>query len=303
LEESGTVVIVGVVANLLIALSKLGAGAISGSASLLAEGMHSVVDTINSGLLLVGRKRHLLPPDETHPFGHGKELYFWTVTVSLMMFAVGGGAAILRGISGVMKPEPLEDPKWSYIVIAVAGVIAGVSCVFAYRKFRKDHQGLGFWDAVEHAKDPLKFMVVFEDGAEVVGLFIAFVVTFLAHKLKLPWLDGVGSILIGVLLGVMAVMLANESRKLLIGERADKRLIRAIVERIGAEPSVKAVHDPRTMHFGPKSIVVAVGVELDPELKAEQAAWAMLRLEQALKAVHPEISYLYLKLKPVRDVV
>jgi cation diffusion facilitator family transporter len=299
-EESRAVVVVGIVANLLIAVSKLGAGALGHSASLIAEGLHSTVDTVNSVLLLVGQKRSKLPPDAQHPFGHGKELYFWTLTMSLMMFAISGGVAIFRGIHEILQPEPLQDPKWNYIVIAVASAIAGFSALFAYRKFRKTHPGKGgFFKAVEQAKDPLAFMVFFEDAAELVGLGIAAVAIYLAHALNKPWIDGMGSVAIGVLLAVMAVLLANESRKLLIGERVDAALSECVKKLVAEHSVVQRVHHLRTMHFGPKQVLIAMNVELDPKLSTADAADAIEQLRERLKREHPEIHYLYLQLCPV----
>ncbi|MFL5344386.1 MAG: cation diffusion facilitator family transporter [Hyalangium sp.] len=296
--DSKKVVVIGALANGAIAFCKLLVGVLAHSSSLIAEGLHSVVDTGNSLLLRLGQKRGELPPDEQHPFGHGKELFFWTTTVSFAMFAVSGCAAIVEGIVHLVHPGELEDPKWTYIVISVAMVLAGYSFVVALKEFRKDHKkGEGFWKSFERARDPSKFMVVMEDGAEMVGLVIAGAAVCLSHLLKLPQLDAVGSILIGCLLCTMALLVGNENRKLLVGEAAEPELIQHVTQLTERHPEVERVWEARTMHMGPKTVLIAMGVEFRPDLKAEEIAHAVARLQDEVKQEHPEVAHLYLELR------
>lgn len=295
--DSKKVVVIGALANGAIAFCKLLVGTLAHSSSLIAEGLHSVVDTGNSLLLRLGQKRCQLPADERHPFGHGKELFFWTTTVSFGMFSISGVAALIEGLVHLLHPGELEDPKWSYIVIATAMAIAGYSFFVAMREFRKDRRDEGFWKAVKKAKDPSKFMVIFEDGAELVGLTIAFVAIFLAHLLKMPRLDGVGSILIGCVLCAMALFVGNENRKLLVGEQVEPELTEYVTRVAENESAVECVRDVRTMQLGPKKVLIAMGVEFHPELKGKELARAVGRIQDEVTREHPEVEHLYLELR------
>ena len=178
------------VANLLIAVTKFIAGAFTNSSSMIAEGIHSTVDTSNQLLLLYGLKRSTKPADQYRPFGYGKELYFWSFIVSIMIFGLGGVLSVSQGITHMRHPEELVDPGWNYAVLALSFVFEGASLWVAIKEFNKTRNGLTWWKAIVKSKDPSGFLVLFEDGAAVMGLIIVFVLMVLSHNLNLPFLDG-----------------------------------------------------------------------------------------------------------------
>ena len=247
-----------VVANLGIAIAKFVAAAVTGSSAMLSEGIHSVVDTGNQGLLLLGIRRSRAPADEDHPFGHGKELYFWSLVVAVVLFGVGGGLAIYEGIIRVLSPAPIENPLVSYVVLALAFVLEASSFTVAVRELIKEAAGRSLVRTVRYSKDPSLPTVLFEDSAALIGLVAAFVGIYLAEATGDSRFDGVGSLVIGVVLAVVAVVLAYESRGLLIGERAEPELgerIRAVVE---SDPGVTTLIELRTMLIGPRRVLVSL---------------------------------------------
>lgn len=210
--------------NLAIAMMKFTAAGLSGSSAMLSEGVHSLVDTGNGGLLLFGIHKSKQPPDATHPFGYGKELYFWALIVAVLIFGVGGGISIYEGILHLIHPAPLEDPAWSYVVLGLATVFEAFVFIVAFRAFQ-DIKGeeQNIWQAIKTSKDPTTFTVLFEDAAALLGLIVAFVGIFLAHYFNNPYLDGVASVVIGVILATVAVLLVYESKGLLVGEGRTRR--------------------------------------------------------------------------------
>ncbi len=225
-RERPIVIYAAIAANLGIAIAKFLAAALTGSSAMISEGVHSLVDTGNQGLLLLGLGRASRPPDDEHPFGHGKELYFWSLIVAILIFGIGGGVSIYEGITHILDPTPLEDPLVNYIVLAVAFVLEGSSWFVAAREVSgRVRPGEGFVDSVRTSKDPSVVTVLLEDSAALAGLVVAAVGIYLAHALEAPWIDGVASLIIGSILVSVALFLASESRGLLIGERADVELI------------------------------------------------------------------------------
>ena len=247
--------------NLAVAVSKFVAAAITGSSAMLAEGIHSLVDTGNGGLLLLGVRLSKQPPDAAHPFGYGKELYFWTLVVAILIFALGGGISVYEGINHVRHPSALHDPTANYIVLGLAMLFEGFALVVAYREFVSVNPGRSIWKGIKHSKDPTTFTVLFEDAAAMLGLVVAFVGIFLSHRFDEPRLDGAASIIVGTILGVVAVLLAWETKGLLVGEGADPATIRAVRALAEADPGVERISDPLTMHVGPPTVLLTMDIQ------------------------------------------
>ncbi len=235
-------VIAAVIANLLIAIVKFIAAAITGSSAMVSEGIHSLVDTGNGGLLLFGMKKAGRPADRDHPFGHGKELYFWSLVVAVSIFGIGGGMSLYEGISHIRHVAPgavMSDPTVNYIVLGVSLIIEGFSFRVALKQFRIARGDLGSWEYIKRAKDPSTFTIVLEDSAAMLGLVFAFLGVFLGHTLENPYLDGIASMAIGVLLMAVAILLARETKALLIGEGADATTLAEIRDIVEADELVE----------------------------------------------------------------
>ncbi|SDD94400.1 cation diffusion facilitator family transporter [Pricia antarctica] len=251
-----------IVANILIAISKFIAVFFTGSSAMLAEGIHSVIDTGNGLLLLFGIKRSNRVADKNHPFGYGKEIYFWSFVVSILIFSLGGGFAIYEGIHSLGDPEVIENPVWNYAVLGAALLFEGTSLIVATREFRKSNPSGGLVTNIIKSKDPANFAVIIEDSAAVTGLLIALLGIFLSQQLQSPYLDGVASLLIGVLLLCVAVFLARETKGLLLGESAKSDIINAISSVLDRNKNIKHYAYPKTMHFGPDKILSVIEIEL-----------------------------------------
>ena len=281
-------------ANLAIAIAKFIAAAFTGSSAMLSEGIHSVVDTGNQFLLLLGIKRSARPADEQHPFGYGKELYFWSLIVAVLLFALGGGMSLYEGIIHIMHPEPATDPLWNYVVLGLAFLFEGASWVVAYRTFRKEARG-GFFQGIHASKDPSIFVVLFEDSAALLGIIVAFLGVFLGHLLGNPYFDGAASVIIGLLLGTISVLLVRESKGLLLGEGVDPDTRESLRTILLNDPEVDKIKDPLTMHFGPHEVLLAVNVTFKPELTSEQVAFAVNRIEESIRLAHPDIKRIFIE--------
>src|ERR1041384_2476071 len=239
--ESKVAIFAAIAANFAIAITKFVAAFFSGSSAMLSEAIHSLVDTGNGALLLVGLRQSQKPPDDTHPFGHGKELYFWPLIVAILVFSLGGGMSVYEGITHLVHPHH-GDPTWSYVVLGLAFAFESVSAFLAYRAFRKELKGAGVLETIKRSKDPTTFTVLFEDSAALAGLIVAFLGILLGDLLENPYLDGIASIVIGAILATVAVFLAYETKGLLIGEGVDPQTL-ASVRSIAAEDD--AIHKVR----------------------------------------------------------
>lgn len=284
-------------ANFGIAIVKFIAAFFTGSSAMLSEGIHSLVDTGNQGLILIGIHRGRRAADAEHPFGHGKELYFWSLIVAMVLFSLGGGLAIYEGISHLTRPEHAEmsNPTWNYVVLAVALVFEAYAWVTAYRALSREAHGRSFWPAVRHSKDPAVYTVLAEDTAAGLGLLIAFLGVFLSHRLEMPALDGVASLLIGLMLAAVAIFLVYESRGLLIGERADPGTVRDIRRIVQEDRAVEEVYDVLTMHLGPQRVLLNVDVKYRADLTASDGADAIRRIEDNIRQAHPEIDRIFIE--------
>jgi len=290
-------------ANLGIAVAKFIAAAISGSSSMLSEGVHSLVDSGNQLLLLYGQARAKRPPDDRHPFGYGRELYFWAFVVAILIFAVGAGISIYEGWTHIIRPEPLRDPTINYIVLAIAFLLEGASWTIAVREFDASRGGQSWWQAIRRSKDPAGFIVLFEDSAALAGLFIAAAGVWLSHWTGDARIDGAASIAIGLILAAVAMLLAREAKELLIGEAADPALIETIWRIVEAHPEISAVNHVRTIHTAPDSIFVAVSADFEDRLPMGDAETVIEAIETQLKAASAKISSIYIRPEKREDAV
>jgi cation diffusion facilitator family transporter len=263
---------------------------------MLSEGIHSVADTGNQLLLLLGVTRGRRPPDELHPFGHGKELYFWSLIVAIILFGVGGGMSVYEGIIHLQHPSPIEDPKWNYVVLGLGVVVEGAAWVIALREILKvRREGQSLWHAIRTSKDPAVFTVLGEDSAALMGLIVAFLGIFLAHRLNLPALDGVASLVIGTILIIVASYLAYESRDLIIGESADVPMIRGIRRLVKNDPAVVEIRRLLTMHLGPRNVLVAIELSFQPELSIADVRETVDRLERKVVEAYPIVGQIFIE--------
>ncbi len=286
-------------ANLAIAISKFVAASISGSSAMLSEGIHSVVDSGNGVLLLYGLKRSKKGPDEFHPFGHGKEIYFWSLVVAVLIFAIGGGMSFYEGIIHIQHPESIGDPTISYIVLILAIIFESFALFLAVKSFNKDRRKKNFLKAIQASKDPASFAVILEDTAALVGLLVAMLGVFLSHYLGEPIYDGIASVVIGVLLTIIALLLAYESKALLIGESAEPLIRQSIYELAMKDPAISRMYDPVTLHFGPEVVLLALDAEFEDDLTADEIENSIIRIEKAIREEHPIIKQIYIEAKAV----
>lgn len=280
--------------NLAIAVMKFVAASITGSSAMLSEGFHSVVDTGNELLLLLGLHRGEQPADRQHPYGYGKELYFWSLIVAMALFGIGGGVAIYEGILHLLHPRPLEDPFWAYVVLGVAAVLEGVSWAFALREMLARKGDYSLWQSIRRSYDPSVFTVLFEDTAALIGLAAAFLGVYLGHRYANPYFDGAASIVIGVTLAVVALLLIRESKALLVGEAAKPEVVASIRELACNEAAIIQVDRVLTMVFGPEEVLLNLEAQFDPALSVAELSAAVCRIEQAIRKRHPAVKRIFL---------
>lgn len=293
--ERPLTVIVAMLANLVLALAKFVVAAVTGSAALFAEGVHSVVDTMNQGVLLFGERSSRRPADLGHPFGYGKEVYFWALIYSVLLFGVGGGVSIYKGIDALQSPELAHDVIYSYVVLAVALVAEGASWLYALRAVAREQQGATFADKLRATKDPTRFAVVAEDFAALVGVIIAAAGIGLSEVLRSPVPDAIASILIGVTLCVASVALTRRTRSLLVGQAASPQVVREIEQIVSRSPGVRYAGTPLTMHLGPAQVVAAINVKFEPDLSAADVARCVDELEQNIRSRFPEVARIFIE--------
>lgn len=295
--ESKGAVIAAVVGNLIVAIAKFIAAAITGSSAMIAEGIHSLVDTGNGGLLLVGLKKSAIPADEQHPFGHGKELYFWSLLVAVSIFGIGGGMSVYEGISHLYHPSALENPTVNYLVLAFAMLVEGWSFSVAMRHFWKAKGEMGVWEFIRKGKDPSLYTVVFEDSAAMLGLIVAFIGVFLGHLFENPYFDGGASIIIGLILMSVAFVLVVETKGLLLGEGMEPDGIASLRSIVEADDAVERAGDILTMYMGPHALLVNLEVVFKSSLRAEAIHDATHRIEREIVAVHPQVTRVYIEVQ------
>lgn len=282
-------------ANVGIAVAKFIAAAITGSSSMLTEGVHSLVDSGNQVLLLYGQSRSHRPPDSAHPFGYGRELYFWAFVVAILIFALGAGVSIYEGWLHIVDPEPLHDPAINYIVLGIAFLMEGASWSIAVREFGRKKGTVGWWRSIRRSKDPAGFIVLFEDSAALVGLAMAAIGIWASHYFQNPRIDGVASIAIGCILASVAVLLAREAKGLLIGESAAPAIVDTVWRLMDGHPAITSVNHVRTIHTAPDSVFVAISADFADDLRMGHVEELVEDMEAALKAAVEEITSVYIR--------
>lgn len=294
-HHSKKVIYAALIGNGLIAISKFFAAAFTGSSAMLSEGIHSVVDTGNQVLLLYGIKVSGKAPDEKHPFGYGMELYFWTFVVAIVIFAIGAGISFYEGIKHLAHPEPIKNPSWNYGVLALGMIFEGFAWTVAYKEFNKMRGDTPIFQAVRNSKDPTVFTVLFEDSAAMLGLVVAMVGVAGSHLFGLHQMDALASIGIGIILAGVAILLAIESKGLLIGEGADPEVVSGIRNLIDQDSRIKNINELLTMHLGPNEILVNVSIDFIDGLPAEEVEAAISTFEKAIKSNYASVRRVFIE--------
>jgi len=294
-HESKTTIFAALAGNGGIAITKFAAAWWTGSSAMLSEAIHSLVDTGNQLLMLYGLRRSTRPATPEHPFGFGLELYFWTFVVAILIFGLGAGVSILEGVDKIRNPHPVETPWVNYAVLGASAVFEGATWLIALRAFRRQSKNADVLEAVQLSKDPTIFTVLIEDSAALAGLAIAAAGLAGAQALGLPWLDGVASVLIGLLLAGTATFLARECKELLMGEAADPAT-RAGLRRIAASnPRVVAVNEVLTMHFGPVDVLAVLSLDFENALTADDVETAVSGIERQIKREYPVVRRIFVE--------
>ncbi len=292
---STRIIIAALIGNALIAVTKFAAAAYTGSSAMLSEGVHSLVDTGNQMLLLFGLKQSRKPPDDDFPFGHGKEIYFWSFVVAILIFAVGAGVSLYEGVTRVIAPHPVENVFVNYIVLGLAMIFEGGAWYLAFKEFGRVKGSRGYIAAVREGKDPSFFVVLFEDSAAMLGLVVAFFGVWLGDVTGNAVFDGIASVIIGLILGGTAAWLAYETKGLLIGERANREVVDGIRRIVRTQPSVRHVNEVLTMHMGPEFILVNVSVDFSDSIRVGEIEETVARMDHQIKTSFPNVKRVFVE--------
>lgn len=293
--SSTRVIYAALAGNLLIAVTKFIAAVLTGSSAMFSEGIHSLVDTGNQVLLLYGMRRARRPADARFPFGYGKEVYFWSFVVAILIFAVGAGVSIYEGVHRLFAPAQIEHVYINYAVLGLAMVFEGTAWTMALREFSRTKGKWGYVEAVQRGKDPTLFIVLFEDSAALLGLVVAFAAVVLGHLTGIPYFDGAASIIIGLILGGTAAWLAYETKGLLIGESATPLVVEGIRERVMRYAEVEHVNEVLTMHMGPQFILVNLSVDFRDTATTPEIEQAVARMDAEIKAGFPRVKRVFIE--------
>jgi len=293
IPKSQLAIYAAIAGNLAIAATKFVAAAFTGSAAMLSEAIHSTVDTGNGGLMLLGVYKSRKPADADHPFGHGHELYFWMLVVGVLVFAVGGGMSIYEGILHIVHPAKTENPVWSYSVLGIAAVFEGASWLAGWKAFSVERGRRGVLQTIHETKDPTSFTVVLEDSAALLGLLFAFVGIFLGQQLGLPYLDGVASVIIGMLLCGVAVLMVYESKGLLVGEGLDKETLKTVRKVVESDPAIERVRALYTLYLGPHEVLLTIELRFHSHISALEVRRGVRRLQKGIQSCHPDIKRIF----------
>ena len=294
---SKKVIYAAMIGNGLIAIAKFVGAFLTGSSAMLSEGIHSVVDTGNQGLLLYGIARSKRPADEQHPFGYASEIYFWAFIVAILIFSIGSGISIYEGIQKVLHPHAVADPTINYVILGLAMIFEGFAWWIAFKEFETIRGKKGLFQAVKESKDPTVFTVLFEDTAAMLGLMVAFVGIWISVTFNMPWMDGFASILIGIILAGTALLLALETKSLLIGEAAAPEIVDEIKEIISRQGAIIALNEIRTLHRGPNDVLLALSVDYNDEVPAGMVERANTDLEIAIKERFPVVKRMFIEVQ------
>ncbi|MCW3848557.1 cation diffusion facilitator family transporter [Sphingomonas sp. LB-2] len=301
--RANIVILAALGANLGIAAAKFVAAAITGSSSMLTEGVHSLVDSGNQGLLLYGQRRARRPPDREHPFGYGRELYFWSFVVAILIFGLGAGVSVYEGWKHIAEPEPLGNPWINYAVLGIALALEGTSWWIACREFAAAKGTTPWWQAIKESKDPAGFIVLFEDSAALAGLAVAGAGIWASQAWGDPRIDGAASIAIGAILAGVATLLAREAKGLLIGERADPAIVERVRALLEGRPEIVRVNHVRTIHTAPERIFVAISADFEDSLTMGEGETLIEAIEHELKAAMPMLQSIYIRPEKAEDAV
>ncbi|HUT49007.1 MAG TPA: cation diffusion facilitator family transporter [Alphaproteobacteria bacterium] len=299
--SSKTVIFAALAGNSAIAVTKFVAASFTGSSAMLAEGIHSLVDTGNQALMLIGLARAKKPADARHPFGYGAEVYFWAFIVAVLIFAVGAGVSLYEGVVKIRNPHPIERAWINYIVLVVAFVFEAGAWLLAWRAFAERKGKRGLFQAMRVSKDPTVFTVLLEDTAAMAGIIVAFAGILAADLTGALWLDGLATLLIGVILALVAVFLAYETKGLLIGEAASPATVQGLRKLIKESDGVLKLHELRTVHFGPDDILVAVSVDFEDRLDSRAVEIAVTQMEAAILEKYPRVERVFIEAQSPRD--
>lgn len=292
---SKKVIYAALIGNSLIAIAKFVGSVLTGSAAMMSEGIHSVVDTGNQLLLLLGLRRAKKPADKDYPFGHGKEIYFWSFVVAISIFAVGAGISIYEGVHSLMDPHPVTSPSINYIILSLAICFEAGAWFFAWKEFKTIKGEKGFFEEVRTSKDPTTFVVLFEDTAALLGLVVAMAGIWLGQVTGILIFDGIASILIGVILGLTATWLAYETKGLLIGESTEPEIVQGITHMAEEYKEIKIVNETLTMHMGPEYILVNLSVDFTDSIDAGSIEEATARLTKDIKKSFPRVKRIFVE--------
>ena len=299
-DSSKTVIYVALIANTLIAISKFAAAGLTGSSAMMSEGVHSVVDTGNQGLLLLGIHRAARPADGAHPFGYGAEIFFWAFVVAILIFAVGAGISFYEGVYKLLHPHPIEHPYINYIVLGFAFIFEGITWWIAFRAFRKaqdSQRPFRIFTALRQSKDPTVFTVLFEDSAAMLGLVAATFGVAGAHLFGFEWADGAGSIVIAAILAGGAILLARETKGLLIGEAASRFVVDGIRGIVKQSDKILTINELRTMHLAPHEILLALSVDFADGISSQDVEREVSRIEREIKQRYPQVSRIFIEVQ------
>jgi cation diffusion facilitator family transporter len=294
-SSSKKVIYAALIGNLLIAITKFVAASVTSSSAMLSEGIHSLVDTGNQILLLYGLRKAQKSPDEDFPFGYGKEIYFWSFIVAILIFALGSGISIYEGIHHLLDPKPVASPYINYLILGFALIFEGGAWFFALKEFSKQKGKMGYFEAVRKGKDPTMFLVLFEDSAAMIGLAIAFLGIFLGQITGNPYFDGVASVLIGLILGITATLLAYETKGLLIGESASREIVQKIREIVASYKEIENVNEILTMHMGPEYVLVNISADFVDSTPAANVEIVISKMDGQIKQTFPEVKRIFIE--------
>lgn len=298
--SSKKVIYAALIGNFLISITKFFASFVTGSSAMLSEGIHSLVDSGNQLLLLLGIKKSKQPPDKNFPYGHGKEIYFWSFVVAIMIFAVGAGISIYEGIHSIIEPHPVENPTINYIVLGLAMIFEGFAWYFAWKEFKKVKGERGYYEAIRKEKNPTIFVVLFEDSAAMLGLVVAFLGIAAGQWTGILIFDGIASIIIGVILGVTAGWLAYETKGLLIGESAEREIIEGIRQITNDNDGIKSINELLTLHMGPNYILVNISVDFNDELQAGEIEEAIRSINSLIKTTFHRVKRVFIEAEDIQ---
>jgi cation diffusion facilitator family transporter len=300
-SESLLAIYAAVAGNIAIAVTKFVAAALTGSSAMLSEAIHSVVDTGNGGLMLLGVRKSRKPPDADHPFGHGHELYFWTLVVGVLVFAVGGGMSTYEGIMHILHPVLPENASWNYWVLGIATIFEGTTWLFGWKAFSAERGRRGVLETIHDTKDPSSFTVLLEDSTALLGLLFAFLGIFLGQQFKLPYLDGVASVVIGLLLCGVATLMVYESKGLLIGEGLDPDALKSVRGLVEADPVVESVRHLHSMYLGPHEVLLTIELHFDSKLSVGEMRKGIGRLKNAIQTEYPDVKRVFFGAESLSD--